>query len=740
MKRAPRTPTVPGRSGANHAQANRRRLWIEHLEDRLLLHHGPIGGFGVVGDSLSDEYAQETYSYARNWVELLGSESHFDLGRHETESGNPLQWGEPRREGYEYNWARSGANSDSLLKSGQHTGLAKQIQQRQVRHAVLAIGQNDFHPDPEGYADGDAVAYDHIYHGTWSSQDISSYVNTVATNIETAMTTLLADGVNLVVSNVADYGFSPVVRGLYSSASMRDRVTGVINQLNQQIDALAQQYHVTMVDLAGFATGVFGTNTQPISSQHIGGIVITNDSGTAATHAFVHDGIHPHTVTQAALANLFMEGMNRGYGLGLDSYNEQEMVEFAGLVYGGQDTWNFNYADYVDVYSLNDPPTWTLPGTQQVDKNQSLAISGVSVIDVDAGTDTLQVSLSAQQGVLTVGSTANLQFTTGDGSADSQLVFTGTLANLNTALGGLVYQPAHDFHGGETIQLSVNDQGNTGTGGAKTTSTTLGVTVNNVNTPPVAEADRYIVPPGGSLQVTAAGILDNDHDDDGHAIVPSVVAGPFKGILNLATDGSFTYTRNTNGSINGSPGEGISLEQQDVFTYRLSDGDATSQVVQVTLLDNERVPWHNATRPLDVNNDGVTTPLDALHIINTLNHLGSRSLSTERTLEAPYYDVNHDGFVAPADVLHIINFLNRTASSAEGEITDPQSQTEQPLAPDATDAVLPAVPVTPGIDDLYYRGSDRRYQSPDEDALERDTHTHATPDVDDFWNWLGSMD
>ncbi|MCP3696940.1 MAG: hypothetical protein GY917_32410, partial [Planctomycetaceae bacterium] len=234
--------------------------------------------------------------------------------------------------------------------------------------------------------------------------------------------------------------------------------------------------------------------------------------------------------------------MNRGYGLGLDSYNEQEMVEFAGLVYGGQDTWNFNYADYVDVYSLNDSPTWTLPGVQQVDKNQSLAISGVSVIDVDAGNSTLQVSLSAQQGVLTVGSTADLQFTTGDGSADSQLVFTGTLANLNTALGGLVYQPAHDFHGGETIQLSVNDQGNTGAGGAKTTATTLGVTVNNVNTPPVATADRYIVPPDGTLQVILPGILANDHDDDGQAIVPAIVAGPFKGILNLATDGSFTYT------------------------------------------------------------------------------------------------------------------------------------------------------------------------------------------------------
>ena len=116
----------------------KRPLWLEQLEDRRLLHHGPTGGFGVIGDSLSDEYQHETYSYARNWVELLASESHFDLGRHETSSGNPLQWGEPRREGYEYNWARSGATSETLLMAGQHTGLAKQIEEGQVDHAVLA--------------------------------------------------------------------------------------------------------------------------------------------------------------------------------------------------------------------------------------------------------------------------------------------------------------------------------------------------------------------------------------------------------------------------------------------------------------------------------------------------------------------------------------------------------------------------------------------------------------------------
>ena len=105
------------------------------------------------------------------------------------------------------------------------------------------------------------------------------------------MVTLLADGVDLVVSNIADYGFSPIVRQLYNNATMRERVTGVINQVNQQIDSLAQQHRVTVVDLAGFAAAVFGTNTEAINSQQIGGVTITNDSGVEGTHAFVIDGI-----------------------------------------------------------------------------------------------------------------------------------------------------------------------------------------------------------------------------------------------------------------------------------------------------------------------------------------------------------------------------------------------------------------------------------------------------------------
>jgi hypothetical protein len=70
-------------------------------------------------------------------------------------------------------------------------------------------------------------------------------------------------------------------------------------------------------------------------------------------------------------------------------------------------------------------------------------------------------------------------------------------------------------------------------------------------------------------------------------------------------------------------------------------------------------PWHNPAKSTDVNNDGITTPLDALNIINYLNENGSVQLPMDRpSAEPPFYDVSKDGWVSPVDTIQIINELN----------------------------------------------------------------------------------
>src|SRR3954468_6540448 len=85
---------------------------------------GSPGGIGVLGDSYSDEYQfyPPDRSTARNWVEILAATRRLDFGAFSAD-----RRGEPRNQGYAYNWARSDATTDDLIAAGQHTGLAAQV-------------------------------------------------------------------------------------------------------------------------------------------------------------------------------------------------------------------------------------------------------------------------------------------------------------------------------------------------------------------------------------------------------------------------------------------------------------------------------------------------------------------------------------------------------------------------------------------------------------------------------------
>lgn len=76
---------------------------------------------------------------------------------------------------------------------------------------------------------------------------------------------------------------------------------------------------------------------------------------------------------------------------------------------------------------------------------------------------------------------------------------------------------------------------------------------------------------------------------------------------------------------------------------------------------------HNSTRPLDVNNDGHVSAIDALLIINQLNGVGRGSGEGESS--SNYFpDTSNDGRVSALDALLVINFLNnRSRGEGEGE-------------------------------------------------------------------------
>jgi phospholipase/lecithinase/hemolysin len=304
---------------------------------------------GALGDSLTDEYSEETYSYAKNWTMQLVQYRGVDMGPTAAAGGT---WGEPRRTGYKHNWARYGADSTTMLSAGQHTGLAAQAAPSAggVTHAVVAIGANDFSPS--------TTAFFNIYWGLWSQTQIDAYASARVADVRTAVQTLENAGIRPVLGNSVDFSIAPVTRQFYTNATRRNRVTAAVARVNAGLEDAARDYRIVLLDLNGLSTAVFGTNTALRQFLKIGNVDIQLLNRDTAAHAnplagFVDDGAHPHTTVQGVFANAVMAALNAGWNAGYAAFSDQEILSHAGLAYGGSDTLSAqvgSYAQYVRDY------------------------------------------------------------------------------------------------------------------------------------------------------------------------------------------------------------------------------------------------------------------------------------------------------------------------------------------------------------------------------------------------------
>lgn len=289
---------------------------------------GAGGRIGVLGDSYSDEYQfyrphRET---ARNWVEILATARGVDFGEFRASS-----WGEPRNEGFEHNWARSGATTSVLLAQKQHLGLAEQVAQGQVSIAVVFAGGNDFiealhASEPVSVLDGlGARAF---------------------ANIKIAVDTLLAahPDVKLLIATVPDVRDLPEFRDAIRQGELDSktaaRAAAEIDLFNAEIRKLPIiEKRVGVFDFAHISRV-----SLLISPKHVvvaGRKVERERTGNSPDRLFLGDVRHLGTMGQGMIAKMMIDALNKKCGAAIKPLDESEIVSLSdSLANGGLATAN----------------------------------------------------------------------------------------------------------------------------------------------------------------------------------------------------------------------------------------------------------------------------------------------------------------------------------------------------------------------------------------------------------------
>ena len=299
----------------------------------------------------------------------------------------------------------------------------------------------------------------------------------------------------------------------------------------------------------------------------------------------------------------------------------------------------------IDVNDVNDRPTDLALSSNTIDENTdtttALQIGTLSADDVDEG--------DSHVFALVAGS--------GDADNDSFQIIGN---KLEVKAGVVLDHESQDIY---EVRVRATDSG----GSARDNLFTIQVV--DINEPPIANEDAAETDEDTALSID---VLQNDHDVDAGDVV---ILAEFDtaselGAVITASAGNLEYDPSNvevfqalRGLHQGNPTETL----VDRFSYTIDDGHGERRTAVVTVTVSGVNDWHNEALNVDVNNNGSVEPLDALVIINTLNEVGSRSLSGIAGVPTAYYDSNSDNFVSAVDALQVINYLNDPPLSAEGE-------------------------------------------------------------------------
>ncbi|MGF1481602.1 MAG: DUF4347 domain-containing protein [Cyanophyceae cyanobacterium] len=184
----------------------------------------------------------------------------------------------------------------------------------------------------------------------------------------------------------------------------------------------------------------------------------------------------------------------------------------------------------VTVNAVNDAPVIDVPAQQEVDEDTPLVFgrahnNRIEISDVDFDstlngqlfTDRVQVTLTVEQGTLTIGSTNNLLELTGNGTGRVSLQ--GTVADVNGAIEGITYRGNFNYSGSDTLTVTANDLG-AGRGNLQQVVESTAIAIKPVNDAPVrinlpaaVNQTQVVFDPAAGQTISTILVEDPDSDN-----------------------------------------------------------------------------------------------------------------------------------------------------------------------------------------------------------------------------------
>jgi len=298
-------------------------------------------------------------------------------------------------------------------------------------------------------------------------------------------------------------------------------------------------------------------DTPLIFGQATNSFLVTDaDSSTISTQVIVTNGVFTvsppvgvivsgngtFSVTMTGSPSNITQGLNSGVYTPAENFNGSAQLSLNSSDSDGNIDANDVVA--ITVAAVNDPPSNVVPaGTQGGTEDVPRTFSNISVTDVDVVGTQMKITLTASNSsTMTLSGTAGLVFTTGDGTSDPQMVFTGTLPNINSALNGMTVTPPLNFIGLTQLTITSNDQGSSGSGQIGQDTDTVNIdwaAVNDapVNSVPAARTTAEETPFtfSGVSRITV-------NDVDATVSLLQVTLSVTGGTLTLGSPGSVTFT------------------------------------------------------------------------------------------------------------------------------------------------------------------------------------------------------